>query len=217
MRRQLARVFPGALAVLLVGSLPAFSADHFVTVNSLSFTPKNLTITKGDTVHWTVVDEFGFHTVTSGNPCTSNGTFNSGALGDGGTFQFTFANTGSFNYFCAFHCLSGMTGSVAVEDPPVGVETPLAGATLEQNFPNPFNPTTTIEFSLTAQARAVVAIYTADGELVTRLDDGVRGAGTHKVQWDGRDASGKAVGSGIYFYRLEGAAGVAPRKMVLLK
>ena len=93
----------------------------------------------------------------------------------------------------------------------------LAGATLEQNFPNPFNPTTTIEFSLPAQARAVVAIYTSDGELVTRLDDGVRGAGTHKVQWDGRDASGKLVSSGIYFYRLEGAAGVAPRKMVLLK
>jgi plastocyanin len=217
MRRQLARALPGTLAVLLVGSLPTFAADHFVTVGVSTFSPKNLTIIKGDTVHWTVVDEFGFHTVTSGNPCTSNGTFNSGALGDGGTFQFTFASIGSFNYFCAFHCLSGMTGSIAVEDPPVGVETPLAGATLEQNFPNPFNPSTTIEFSLPAEMRAVVAIYTTDGELVARLDDGVRGAGKHRVQWDGRDASGQAVGSGIYFYRLEGAAGVAPRKMVLLK
>src|SRR5262245_57023386 len=206
MRRQLARVVSGALAVLLVGSLPAFAADHFVTAPGISFSPKNLTIVKGDTVHWTIVDEFGIHTVTSGNPCTSNGTFNSGALGDSQTFQFTFANTGSFNYFCAFHCLSGMTGNILVNDPPVGVETPLAGATLEQNFPNPFNPTTTITFSLAEQARAVVAIYTSDGELVARLDNGVQGAGTHKVQWDGRNASGKLVGSGIYFYRLEGAA-----------
>ena len=216
MRRQLARVFSGALAVLLVGSLPAFSADHFVTIGPSTFTPKNLAINTGDTVHWTVVDEFGFHTVTSGNPCTSNGTFNSGAMGDGGEFQFTFANTGSFNYFCTFHCVGGMTGNVLVS-PPTGVETPLAGATLEQNFPNPFNPSTTIEYSLPSQGRAIVAIYTTDGALVTRLDGGVSGPGKGRVQWDGRDASGKNVSSGIYFYRLEGAASVAPRKMVLLK
>ena len=217
MRRQLARVAAGALAVLLIGSLPTFAADHFVTVGINSFTPKNLTVNTGDTVHWTVVDEFGFHTVTSGNPCTSNGTFNSGAMGDAGTFQFTFAANGSFNYFCTFHCAGGMTGNILVEEPPTAVETPLAGATLGQNFPNPFNPSTTIEYSLSAQARAVVAVYTTDGALVTRLDGGMNGPGKHQVKWDGRDASGKPVTSGIYFYRLEGAASVAPRKMVLLK
>lgn len=214
MRRQLALALAGMSLLLL--SRPALAADHFVTVGISTFSPQNLVIHTGDTVHWTVVDEFGVHTVTSGNGCTSNGTFNSGALGDGGTFQFTFTNLGSFNYFCTFHCLSGMTGNITV-DPPVGVETPLVGATMGQNFPNPFNPSTTIEYSLPAQARAVVGIYTAGGDLVARLDEGVRGAGTHRVQWDGRDAAGKAVSSGIYFYRLEGAAGVAPRKMVLLK
>ena len=214
MRRQLALALAGVL--LLVFSLPALAADHFVTVGISTFSPKNLVIHTGDTVHWTVVDELGFHTVTSGNPCTSNGTFNSGAMGDGGTFQFTFANLGSFNYFCTFHCVGGMTGNITV-DPPVGVETPLAGAELGQNFPNPFNPSTTIEYALAAPGRAIVGIYTSQGALVTRLDGGAREAGTHRVQWDGRDASGKAVSSGIYFYRLEGAAGVAPRKMVLLK
>jgi len=217
MRRHLVRVFPGALAGLLIGSLPAFAADHFVTAGINSFTPQNLVINTGDTVHWTVVDELGFHTVTSGNSCTSNGTFNSGALGDGGTFQFTFTSVGAFNYFCQFHCIGGMTGNVTVEEPPTGIGTPLAGATLGQNFPNPFNPSTTIEYSLAAPARAMVGVYTSSGSLVVRLDDGVRDAGTHHVQWDGRDATGAAVSSGIYFYRLEGAAGVAPRKMVLLK
>jgi hypothetical protein len=89
-------------------------------------------------------------------------------------------------------------------------------ARLEQNIPNPFNPRTTIPYTLDAPGRIRIGIYDASGALVSMLDGGARPAGSHTVAWDGRDRSGKVVSSGVYFYRLEGARGSA-RKMVLLK
>jgi hypothetical protein len=97
------------------------------------------------------------------------------------------------------------------------VTVPALAATLGQNFPNPFKPATTIEYTLSEQSSAVLGIYDATGRLVARLDQGVRDAGTHRVEWNGRDADGRAVGSGVYFYRLEGAPSVAPKKMVLVR
>ncbi len=206
-----------ALAILVVITLPAAGATHFVSASISSFTPQNLLILVGDTVVWTNEDAFGFHTVTSGAPCSANGQFNSGSLmPEGGQFSFTFTSAGSIDYFCAFHCLGGMTGNVTVQAPtPVG--TPAPTATLGQNFPNPFNPTTTIAYTLPSRMRAVLSIHDSQGALVIRLDQGVREAGMHRIEWDGRDVSGASVGSGVYFYRLEGIDGVAPRKMVLLK
>jgi hypothetical protein len=94
------------------------------------------------------------------------------------------------------------------------VETP--GVTLGENHPNPFNPVTTIEYSVDRRAAVVIGIYDSRGTLVARLDDGVREAGNHRVRWDGRNTGGQRVASGMYFYRLEGT-GVPARKMVLLK
>ena len=93
----------------------------------------------------------------------------------------------------------------------------LARASLLQNTPNPFNPTTTIAYSLGAPARAVIEIFDASGAVVTRLDEGQKAAGTYSTTWNGRDASGRAVASGVYFYRLAGMPGVEAKKMVLLK
>ena len=101
--------------------------------------------------------------------------------------------------------------------PMATVTMPTLATTLAQNYPNPFNPKTTIEYTLASRADVGVGIYDAAGTLVVRLDEGAREPGTHHVEWDGRDAHGKAVGSGVYFYRLEGVKGIAPRKMVLLK
>jgi hypothetical protein len=95
--------------------------------------------------------------------------------------------------------------------------TPDLAASLGQNHPNPFNPATTIEYSIAERSPVVIGIYDATGALVTRLNEGVRDAGTYRVQWNGSDASGKAVGSGVYFYRFEGSRNTASRKMVLLK
>lgn len=89
-------------------------------------------------------------------------------------------------------------------------------ARLEQNVPNPFNPRTTIPYTLEAPGHVQVGIYDAAGRVIAMLDGGRKAAGTHTLAWDGRDRNGKPVSSGVYFYRLEGMPGPA-RKMVLLK
>ena len=96
---------------------------------------------------------------------------------------------------------------------------------LEQNFPNPFNPTTQIRFGLPQRSDVTLTIYTVTGQTVTTLVRGTQSAGYHEVQWDGRTSQGKAVASGMYLYRLEatpadGHAGNAfteNKKMILLK
>ncbi len=88
---------------------------------------------------------------------------------------------------------------------------------LAQNAPNPFNPTTSISYSVSEASYVVIEIYDVSGVHVRNLVEGSRDAGEYVVDWDGRDDAGRAAGSGVYFYRLDGVAGVAPRKMVLLK
>ncbi len=89
-----------------------------------------------------------------------------------------------------------------------------------QNRPNPFNPTTTIEYAIPASAAAVnvsVSVYDVAGRLIRTLVERAEGPGFHSVVWDGRDTRGAAVGSGVYFYRITAGGFRADRKMVLLK
>ena len=88
---------------------------------------------------------------------------------------------------------------------------------LGQNYPNPFNPETDIAFYLPRQARVTLAIYNMLGQQVTVLASGQLAAGEHTVHWDGRDASGRLVSSGIYLYRLNSSEFSEARKMLLLK
>ena len=83
---------------------------------------------------------------------------------------------------------------------------------LEANYPNPFNPTTTIEYSLTKTEQVALKVYDLTGRLVATVLDGVQPSGTYKVSFD---AAGLA--SGMYLYRLESASTSITRKMVLLK
>ena len=88
---------------------------------------------------------------------------------------------------------------------------------LFQNFPNPFNPTTMISFSLPEKTRAVLSIHDVEGRLVTTLVDDTLDEGVREVTWDGKDASGSPVGSGVYFYRLTAGDKTLTKKMVCLK
>lgn len=97
------------------------------------------------------------------------------------------------------------------------VDTPHTRAWLAQNVPNPFNPITTIRFTLPARAHATLAVFDIAGRHVRTLVDDVRGSGAHDVTWDGRDARGVAVASGLYFYRLTTPDIRVSKKMLLLK
>ena len=89
---------------------------------------------------------------------------------------------------------------------------------LHQNFPNPFNPETTIAFDLSGDTAVTLTIYDLAGQVVRRLAVGqVMTAGRYESRWDGRDASGARVGSGVYFYRLAAGDFTSVKKMILLK
>ncbi len=97
------------------------------------------------------------------------------------------------------------------------VSIPVARFALEQNHPNPFNPVTTIRFTMPASGQVKVAVYDANGRLVKTLLDEVRSSGPNAVEWDGTNSAGRSVGSGVYFYRLSAGNLVQTRKMTLLK
>jgi len=89
---------------------------------------------------------------------------------------------------------------------------------LDQNFPNPFNPRTTIQFTLTDPARVILEIYDAAGRHVRRLIDGrMMSAGTHRTPWNGRDDTGREVASGVYFYHFKAGDSRWTKSMVLVK
>lgn len=90
-------------------------------------------------------------------------------------------------------------------------------ASLGDNYPNPFNPRTTISYTLDEAGSVRLAIYGMDGRLVRRLEDGSRAAGEHRVAWDGLDGDGRAVPSGTYLYRLEAGTVRDTRTMTLLR
>lgn len=88
---------------------------------------------------------------------------------------------------------------------------------LDQNRPNPFNPSTEIRFVLSRGGPATLRIYNARGELVRSLLAAELPAGETTIAWDGRADDGSVTGSGLYVYRLEAGGEVVTKKMMLLK
>ncbi len=88
---------------------------------------------------------------------------------------------------------------------------------LEQNFPNPFNPTTTISFSLKNATNVNLTVYDVAGRRVRELVNEHRDRGTYKMVWDGRNDAGQTVASGVYFYKIVAGSFTDTKKMTLLK
>ena len=89
--------------------------------------------------------------------------------------------------------------------------------TLSQNSPNPFNPSTTISFSLPESHFTSLCIYNISGQKIRELVTGTMTEGTHTVQWDGKDDSGRTVSSGIYIARLTAGKLSTSKSMLLVK
>jgi hypothetical protein len=88
---------------------------------------------------------------------------------------------------------------------------------LHQNYPNPFNPETDIQYQIPDAGRVELIVYNVLGQSICTLVDGHREAGMYTVRWFGTDNAGRALSSGIYFYRLMAGDFTDVRKMVLLK
>ena len=88
---------------------------------------------------------------------------------------------------------------------------------LDQNFPNPFNPTTTIRFGLPEASEVTLKVFNVRGQLVRTLASGNMEAGYHQIQWDATNENGVEVGSGMYFYQIQAGQFQRVKKMLLMK
>jgi len=88
---------------------------------------------------------------------------------------------------------------------------------LYDNYPNPFNPSTTIKYDLPEAAEVRIEVFNVLGQRVATLVDGWEQAGQHQLIWDSKDDAGQPVASGMYFYRLTTGKFTDSRKMMLLK
>ncbi len=149
-------------------------------------------------------------------------------LSPGGGFQIAEVLTYIRDGFRPQNTLLRGAGDPADGSPDIGA-VPLAGLSaveplpqmtlsLDQNHPNPFNPTTTIVFTLTDDVAQVdLAVYDLTGRLVARLLNESRQAGRHEVQWRGRDLQDRDVATGVYVYRLHAGGESVTAKMTLQK
>ncbi len=107
------------------------------------------------------------------------------------------------------HVVGDLTG--------IGDGTPALALTLGQNVPNPFNPVTTIGFTVGQPDIVTLIVYDVSGRKVRTLVDRIMAPGMYSESWNGRDTHGDAVASGVYFYRLHAGSETLTKKMVFLK
>ncbi len=142
------------------------------------------------------------------------------------TFSITMDSTASIGQFVTatatdsagntseFSACFEITTAVSVEEPENLVPTEFA---LFANFPNPFNPETTIRYGVPKTAHVRLIIFNLRGQVVRTLVDEQQTAGFHGVKWDGLSDSGEKLASGVYVYRLKAEQFVQTRQMLMLK
>jgi len=113
--------------------------------------------------------------------------------------------------------VGGPAFSVSKTEEAVSLKSVPEELTLSNNYPNPFNPLTTIRFGLPKDRKVTLTIYSPTGERVATLVDGRLSAGYHQVQWDGTNASGTPVASGVYVYELKTGQQRLVKKMLLVR
>ncbi|MCK5051739.1 MAG: T9SS type A sorting domain-containing protein, partial [Candidatus Cloacimonetes bacterium] len=93
----------------------------------------------------------------------------------------------------------------------------IAATKLNGNYPNPFNPVTTIAYSIRETGKVTLQVYNIKGQLVKTLVNDVRETGNYTVTWNSRDNSNKTVASGVYFYKMKAQNYNNTKKMILMK
>jgi hypothetical protein len=127
-------------------------------------------------------------------------------------------NGDSMAHIMIMHEILEYAAATTSVTPAEGVRATPVRVVLHQNRPNPFNPVTVIPYELSAAGAVSLRIYGVQGRLVrSLLDRHAHTAGRHAVRWDGRDARGRPVGSGVYFYRMEVEGKTATRPMVVIR
>jgi hypothetical protein len=116
------------------------------------------------------------------------------------------------NYFIVVEGWGSYCGDYILTFPSCPTEVAPVDLALADNYPNPFNPTTTIDFSIAEPTDVSLVVYNINGEVVANLVDGEMSVGNHSVTFDASNLS-----SGVYFYTLRAGDFVATKKMTLIK
>jgi len=126
---------------------------------------------------------------------------------------------GTYRYDLTAVYTSGESDAIIWEGGPVSADDPnvIVRTALGTNFPNPFNPVTTISFALVQTEKVNIDIYNVKGEKVKTLVNDEMDYGTHAVTWNGKDNSGKNVSTGVYFYKMRAGRYTSTKKMILMK
>ncbi len=174
------------------------------------------------------VIESGTNTVTYSTTGETNGVHFTSTDQDSGTFDWTApsSQTGNVKLYVAGlqGNKSGPNTQLILESSELVTDVREDGSPgvpkyykLSNNFPNPFNPTTSIGFDLPRRSRVTIEIFNLLGQRIARLTDEEYPAGSHRVTWNGTSSDGQSVPTGIYLYRLEAGDFIETKKMVLLK
>ena len=186
----------------------AFSDVHNVSIigGSPGFDPSQLTIDVYDSVMWTNNTNTNFHSVEG------DGWGSDGNISSGDTFYQLFNSAGVFPYICGVHA-STMSGTINVSA--LGIEnsfTQIKSFNLNPVFPNPFNPKTSIEYSLLENADVELIIYNIQGKKIHTLVNDFRIAGDYSINWDASPYP-----SGMYFARMVADEYSSIQKLMLIK
>ena len=195
-----------------------YEADKFEFVSVASADEDLLTSTGGETLF--------HHVVADGQVEVATGMYNGTAVSGGGDIvRFVFRVLREFEDNARFEIADGLVFDPSqLQNPAVvaGVlelqSTPREFA-LHQNFPNPFNPDTTIKYDLAESADVTLQIYNVLGQVVrTLVASEAQNAGRYQIRWNGMDDRGVSVSSGIYFYQISAEGKFQNvRKLMLLK
>jgi hypothetical protein len=138
-------------------------------------------------------------------------------------YTYDLSSYGRVPIYVGIQCVSNdafifFVDDVVVGGSPNGEDTvPVAATELRGNFPNPFNPTTTISYSVKTPEAVTIEIFNVKGQLIKTLVSEAKEAGNHTVVWNGDDNSGRRVSSGIYYYKMSAGKYSSTRKMVMMK
>jgi len=164
------------------------------------------------------------HWTESGQVTIANAVINSEAVsGDGELVTLTFKVLREFEENARFEISQGVLfdpeqlSNPAVILGVLSVESTPTEFALQQNFPNPFNPETTIKYQLAEGANVQLRIYNIVGQVVRTLVSESQSAGRYQVRWAGTDDRGAAVSSGIYFYQVSAGKFQDVKRLMLLK
>ena len=193
---------PQASGYSLDNLAPPAPANAVYNAGMLSWDPSPAADFDYFTVYGNNVDDFGTAAVVD---FTSGESMNVG----GSPYAWYYVTATDF---------AGNEGPSGTLETPTGIiGTPQRYVLSVTNHPNPFNPSTTVKYTVPSAGDVKVTIYDARGARVSTLVDRHHAAGAYTAQWEARASNGASVASGVYFARIEHASGMRTKKLVLLK